>query len=40
LYLILANETFGRETVEAAQDQAEDIKGEVEDASDGDGDGE
>jgi len=34
LYLILANETFGTDTVEAAQEQAEDIKGEV----DGEGD--
>jgi hypothetical protein len=34
LYLILANETFGTETVEAAQEQAEDIKGEVEDEGD------
>ena len=29
LYLMLANETFGTATVEAAQDQAEDIADEV-----------
>lgn len=30
LYLILANETFGEDTVEAAQEQAKDIKDETE----------
>lgn len=37
LYLILANETFGEDTVEAAQEQAEDIKDEAEDTMDGNG---
>jgi hypothetical protein len=34
LYLMLANETFGEETVEAATEQAQDIKDNVDESTD------